>query len=84
MCIDIFVNIITVSVLLCLCMLYDIIVGYNLSCYFVLYLSNEWVVPPLWNCCICVFINMFVNVIPMVTVRCLCTSYDLLLGCAIC
>ena len=34
------------------------------------------------HCNICVCINMFVNIISMVTVICLCTSYDLLLGCA--
>ena len=77
-----FVHCIPVSVLLCLCMLYNIIVGYNSSWYFVLYLSWEWFIPPLRHCYIYVCINMFVNVIYMVNVIFLCTSYNLILGCA--
>ena len=76
-----FVNLIPVSVLLCSCMLYNIIVGYNSYYYFVLYLSCTCVVPPLRHCYLYVYINVFVNVISMVTAICLCTSYDLLLGC---
>ena len=72
-----------VSVLLCLCMLYNIIIGYTSYWYFVLYLPCAWFVPPLRHCYICVFIHLYVNVIYMVTAICLCTSYNLLLGCAI-
>ena len=75
-----FVHFIPVSVFLCLCMLYNIIVGYTLSWYFVLYLSYAWVIPPLHYCYICDCINMFVNVISMVNAICLCTSCVLLLG----
>ena len=75
-------HLITVSILLCLCMLHNITVGYNSSCYFVSYLSWAYVITPLHICYICVCINMFVNVIYMVTVICLCTSYNPLLGCA--
>ena len=70
-CIDIFVHIITVSVLLCLCMLYNLIGGYTSSWYFVPYLSCAWVIPPLYHSYICVYINI-----------CFCTPYFLLLGCA--
>ena len=63
-----FVHIITVSVLLCFCMLYNIIVGNISSCYFVLYLSCAWIIPPLCHCCTCVCINMSMDVISLVTV----------------
>ena len=72
----------TLSVFLCLCMLYNLTVGYTSPWYFVLYLSFVWIIPPLRHCYICVCINMFLNVIYMVTVICLCTSYNPLLGCA--
>ena len=72
-CIEIFVHLIMVSVLLCLCMLYIIIVGYTSSWYFVLYLSCGWVIAPLSHCYIYVCITMFVHVIYMVNVICLCT-----------
>ena len=81
-CINIFMHLITVSVFLFLCMLYNIIVGYTSPWYFVIYLTCAWVVPPLHHCCIYVCINMIVNVISMVTTICLCTLYDLILGCA--
>ena len=63
-------------------MLYNLTVGYTLSCYFVLYLSGAYVIPPLCHCYICVFINIFVNVISMVNAICLFTSYNMLLGIA--
>ena len=81
-CIYMFVNLITVYVLLCLCILYNLTVGYTSSWYFVLYLLGAYISPPLRHCCICVFINRFVNVIFIVTEICLCTSYNLILGCA--
>ena len=80
--IDIFVHIITLSVFLCLFMLYNLIVGNNSSWYFFLYLSCSWVITPLHHCYICVCINIFLNVIYMVTAIGLCTSYDMILGCA--
>ena len=80
-CIDMFVHIILVSELLCLCMLYNIIVGYTSSWYFILYCSREWVNPPLRHCYLYVCINISVNVISMVNAICLCTSYYMLLGC---
>ena len=73
-------HIITLYVFLCLCMLYNIIVVYTSSLYFVFYISCAWVVPPLCHCYICVCINLVVNVVSMVTAICLCDSYDLLLG----
>ena len=81
-CIDMFLHLIMLSVLLCLCMLYNITVVYTLSWYFVLYLSCAYVIPPLSHCYIFFCINMLVNVISMVTAIFLCTSYDPLLGCA--
>ena len=72
-CIDMFVNIIMVSVFLCLCILYYLIVGYTSSWYFVLYLPCAWVVPPLSHWYICVGITLVLNVISMVTAICLCT-----------
>ena len=72
-CIDIFVHLITVSVLLCLCMLYNLIFGYT-------YISCEWIIPPLRHFYICVLIHIFVNFISMINVICLCTSYYPLLG----
>ena len=72
-CDDIFLHIITVSVLLCLCMFYNIIVGYT-SYWFFLYLSYAWVIPPLCYCYICVFNNTFVNIVSMFTVIFLFTS----------
>ena len=72
-----------VYVLLCLFMLHNLIFTYTSSWYFVLYISFVWVNPSLRNCYICVCINMFVNVIYMVTAICLCSSYDMLLDCAI-
>ena len=77
-----FVHIITVSALLCLCMLYNLIFRYTSSWYFVLYISCAWFIPSLHHCYICVCINMFVGVIFMFTEICLCTSYNLILGCA--
>ena len=79
---DIFVHIIMVSVLLCLCMIYNLIVGYTSYWCFVFYLSCIWVIPQLHYCYICVYINMFVNSISMFTAICFCTSYNMLLGCA--
>ena len=81
-CIDMVVHLITVCLFLFLCMLYNIIVVYTSSWYFVLSLSSDWFIPPLHHCYICVFINMFVNVTYMVTEICLCTSCDMLLSCA--
>ena len=75
-----FVHLIMVSILLCLCMLYNITVGYTLSWYFVLYLSGAYVSPPLNHCYICVRIDIIVNVTYMVTVIYLCTSYSMLIG----
>ena len=80
--INILVHLITVSIFLCSCMLYNIIVVYSSSWYLVLYLTCAWVVPPLCNCHICICINLFVNVILIVTAIFLCNSYDLILGCA--
>ena len=51
-CINIFWYPITVFVLLCVFMLHNIIVGYNSSWYYVLYLPCTWVFPPLHHCCI--------------------------------
>ena len=79
-CIDTFVYLITVSVLSWLCMLYNITAGYTSSWYFVLYLSSAYFIPPLRHGYICVCVNMFVNVISMVTAICLCNSYNPLLG----
>ena len=76
-----FVHLITGSVLLCLCMLYNIIVGYTSSWYFFLYIPCAWVVTLLRHCYICVCINLVVNVISMVNDIFLCNSYDMLLGC---
>ena len=47
-----------------------------------LYISCAWFIPPLHHCYILVCINIFVNVISIVTAIFLCTSYDLILGCA--
>ena len=69
-------------ILLCSCMLYNLAVGYTSSSLFVLYLSSAYVSPPLRHCYIFVCINLVVNVISMVTAICLCTSYNMLLGCA--
>ena len=80
--IDMFLHIVMVSVLLCLWILYHLIVGYTSSWYFVLYISCVYVIPPLSHCSIYVCINMFVNVISMVTAKWMCTSYNLILGCA--
>ena len=79
---DMFVHPIIFYVLLCLCMLYIIIVGYTSSWYFVLYISCAWFIPPLNHCYKCVYINILVNVIYMVNVIFLYNSYILLLGCA--
>ena len=79
-CIDMSVHLITLSVLLFLCMLYNLTVGYTSSLYFVIYISCAYVISSLRHCYICVCINMVVNVIYMVTVICLCTSYYPLLG----
>ena len=80
-CVDIFVNLIMVSILLCLCMLYNLIFGYTSYWYFVLYLPCAWVVPTLHHCYICVYINLVVKVISMVTEIYFCNSYGLILGC---
>ena len=79
---DMFVHLITVSVLLFLCMLYNIIVGYNLSWCFVITLSCACVITPLSHCYICVCIDMFVSFISMATSICLCNSYNMILGCS--
>ena len=76
------VHVITVSVLLCLCILYNLIVAYTSPWYFFPYFSCAWVIPPLRHCYICDGINMFVNVTYMVTAICFFTLYDKLLGCA--
>ena len=80
--IDMFVHLITVSVLLCLCVVYNLNVVHTSSWYFVLYLSSSYIISPLLHVYICVCINMFVNIIPLVTAIRLCTSYNILLGCA--
>ena len=77
---DMFVYLIMMSVLICLCMLYNIIFGYTSPGYFVLHLSVAWVIPPLHQCYIYVGINMFMHVIYMVTAICLCTLYGMILG----
>ena len=77
-----FVHHITVSLFLYLCILYHLIFGYTPSWYFVLYLYCVYVSPPLRHFYICVCINMFVNVISLVTAIYLCTSHNRLLGCA--
>ena len=82
-CIDMIVHIIMFSLLLCVCILYNLTVDYTSSCYFVLYLSCAYSIPPLLHCYICFLINIVVNFIPVVTAICLCTLYNLLLGCAI-
>ena len=56
-CIDMFVHTIIVSLLLYMCMLYNIIVVYTSSWYFSIYC--EWVIPPLRHCYICFCVNMF-------------------------
>ena len=61
-----FVNIIAVSVLLCLSMLYNLTVGYTSSWYFFIHLSGTYVSLPLRHCYMCVCINMFLNVISRV------------------
>ena len=76
------VHLITVSVSLYFGMLHNLIVGCTLSWYFVIYLSCAWVIPPLRHCYICVCINIFVNVICLVTEIFFCTSYYRLLGCS--
>ena len=78
--IDMFLHIITVSVLLYLCMLYNIIVGYTSSWVF-LYFSCARVITPLHHCYICICIHILVNIIYMVTTIFLFTSYYSLLGC---
>ena len=72
-CSYIFVHMITVSVFLCLCMLHNLIAVYTSIWYFVLYVSCAWFVLRLHHCYVWVGINMFVNVISMVTVICFCT-----------
>ena len=57
----------------------------NCWLYFILvffpYRSRAWVTPKLRHFYLCVCMNMFANVIFMVNAICLCTSYDMLLGC---
>ena len=55
-CIDMFVHLITVSVLLCLSLLYNLIFGYTSSWCFVLYLLYAWFITALYHCYICVCI----------------------------
>ena len=62
-------------------MLYNIIVGYNSSWYFVLYTPSAWVIPPLHHSYIYFCINMFVKIISIFTAIYLCNSYYILLGC---
>ena len=73
-CIDMFVNLIMVYLLLRLCILYYLIVRYTSYWYFVLYLSCEWIIPPLYHSYIWVFINMFMNIIFLFTAIFLLTS----------
>ena len=72
--IDMFVNPLMMSILLYLCMLYNLTIGYTSYWYCVIYLPGAYISPPLRHCYICIYINMFVNVISMVTAICLCTS----------
>ena len=55
------------------CIYFTLVIFLSLSC--------EWVIIALHHCYICVCINIFVNVISMLTEIFWCTSYDLLLGC---
>ena len=73
-CVDMFVHLITVSVFLWLCMLYNLIAGYTSSWYSVIYLSCAWVIPPLHHAYIYVCINMFMSIISIFIAICLCTS----------
>ena len=61
-------------------MLYNLIFGCT-SSRGVMYLSCAWAVPPIHHCYICVCINMFINIISIVTAICLCNSYHMLSGC---
>ena len=79
-CIDMFVHHITMSAVICLCMLYNTFVGctsslimFPISLLFVLLLYCV-------NCYICMCINMFVNVISMFPDICWCNSYNILLA----
>ena len=72
--VDMFVHYITVFILIYLCMLYNIIVVYTSSRVFVLYSSCEWVITPLYHSYICFCINMFVNIISMLTEIYFCAS----------
>ena len=65
----------------CVCYTIYFLVVLHLGILF-LFISCECVIPQLHHCYICVCINIFVNVIFMVTEICLCTSYKPLLGCA--
>ena len=62
-CIYMFLHNTTLSILLCLCMLYNLTVGYTSSWYSVIYPPCAWVVPPLNHFYICVCINLVVNFI---------------------
>ena len=55
-CIDMFVNLITVSIFLCVYMLYNLVVGYTSSWYFVIYIPCAQVIPPLCHYYICVLL----------------------------
>ena len=76
-----FVHHTTMSTLICLFMLYNLIVGCNLSWIFPLYLSYVWDIIPLYCNYIHNCINIFVNVISIFTEICWCYLYDLNLGC---
>ena len=81
-CIYMSVYLKTLSILLGFCMLQNLIVRYNSFCYFAIYLSYSWVILPLYHFYRCVCIDIFVNVLPMVTEICLGTSYNKLFGCS--
>ena len=80
-CIDIFLHHITVSEFICLCMLYYIIVGCTSSKVFFLSFSHVWVIILLCGYYICIFINIFVNIISMSTEIFLWTLFNILFGC---
>ena len=76
--IDMFVHHITVSELICLCMLYNLIIVCT-SYWIFLYISCVWFIIPLRRCYICVWIHMFVNIISMFNSIYLCTLHDLII-----
>ena len=77
--IDMFVNTIPVSIFICLCILYNILIGGTSYWWFFLYLSYEWVVLPFRCSNIYVCINIFVDIISIFTSIYFCTLYNRLL-----